>query len=332
MIRHATILFVLLHAFHAAAEPKYVPPAADQVTNYFATVLPCEVKRKLDDGLSWLAVECKDKFLEKRTLRELAILRNTIYSRYGWDGYRKPWLRTYFHAQPWFKPNPNFTYHLISEVDRQNAHLIASREQTLIAHELNRMQDDVYARHGKIWNDVPVWKLKIGKELRSCHNPEDPSRGDDDWRDCRYRSVSWYTPNPAYTDALLTSDDKIELGLLSRALGLPQGDYDESEETDQAKALDRLFTVEELRQLSIRDLRILRNTIYARHGRPFKSAILQSHFNGMKWYKRRSDYSDKLLTKNDNRNIALIKSVENEFGGSLTDEDWLIGPQGIDGA
>src|SRR6476620_5848460 len=88
-------------------------------------------------------------------------------------------------------------------------------------------------------------------------------------------------------------------------------------------SLDRVLKPEELRQLSLRDLRLLRNTIYARRGRPFKSSILREHFLGMDWYKVNADYTDKLLTANDQRNIALIKSVENEFGGPLSDEDWL---------
>jgi len=70
---------------------------------------------------------------------ELAILRNTVFARYGWDGYRKPWLRDYFHAQPWFKPNPKFTYKQLADVDRKNAHFIAVREQGLTSDELSRM-------------------------------------------------------------------------------------------------------------------------------------------------------------------------------------------------
>ena len=51
----------------------------------------------------------------------------------------------------------------------------------------------------------------------------------------------------------------------------------------------------------------------------------------MSWYKVDAAYTDKLLSANDVRNIALIKSVENEFGGPLSDEDWLTEPA-IDGA
>lgn len=60
-------------------------------------------------------------------------------------------------------------------------------------------------------------------------------------------------------------------------------------------------------------LRILRNAIYARHGRSFKSADLQSLFECYDWYKKNPAYSDNLLTKIDKRNIFLIESAEKKF-------------------
>ena len=89
--------------------------------------------------------------IEDRSDEELSILRNTIYARYGWDGYRKPWLRAYFHSQPWFKPNPKFTYKVLSDADRKNAHFIGTREQSLNTDDLTWMKADVSARHGKVW-------------------------------------------------------------------------------------------------------------------------------------------------------------------------------------
>ncbi|HZH76839.1 MAG TPA: YARHG domain-containing protein, partial [Archangium sp.] len=101
---------------------------------------------------------------------------------------------------------------------------------------------------------------------------------------------------------------------------------------DKASAsLDRVLSVAELRQLSLRDLRLLRNTIYARRGRPFKSKVLQAHFSAMSWYRKDEAYTDARLTANDKRNIDLIRAVENEFGGPLQDEDWLVDPA-TDGA
>ena len=328
-------------AERAFADPYVAPPAAS-VPGYFATVLPCKVVRPGDLGARepYATVKCSGGELDGKSLRELAILRNTIYARYGWDGFRKPWLHDHFHAQPWFKPNKDFSYKLVSDVDKKNAHLIAAREQSLSEVELFQMKLQVYARHGKVWNDLPKWTTKAGKEVRACKRPpgatSEDDGGDDDpaerSNDCKWRKLAWYKPDPSYTDALLTAEDKIELGLISRALGSfaldGSIDYDEK---GQGNGLDRLLPIGELRQLSMRDLRLLRNTIYARRGRTFKSQILRDHFAGMSWYKINAAYSDKLLSKTDTRNISIIKSVENEFGGPLSDEDWLTEPA-TDGA
>jgi len=181
----------------------------------------------------------KNRELEDKSLRELSLLRNTIFARYGWSGFRKPWVREHFQKQPWYKPDPRFT------------------------------------------------EDKLSPEAR------------------------------------------IELGLISRALG--QYASDEGSRDKASASLDRVLSVGELRQLSLRDLRLLRNTIYARRGRPFKSKVLQAHFSAMSWYRKDEAYTDARLTANDKRNIDLIRAVENEFGGPLQDEDWLVDPA-TDGA
>jgi len=254
----------------------YTPAPAAAVQGYTATELPC----KIDDARS--RVSCVGDLLENKTLRELSLLRNTIYARWGWDGFKKAWLRNYFHAQPWFHPNPKFSYRLLSDVDRKNAHYIGAREQSFTTAELERRRQAIVAH------------------------------------------------------STLSADDKIELGLLTRARGGFATDGDTTSDKQAAKAedqtsLDRLLSLAELRDLSQRDLRLLRNTIYARRGRAFKSPILRDHFLGMDWYKVDPAYSDKLLSKTDSRNIALIKSVENENGGPITDEGMLTEPA-TDGA
>lgn len=57
-------------------------------------------------------------------------------------------------------------------------------------------------------------------------------------------------------------------------------------------------------------LRILRNAVYARHGRTFASADLQTLFGRYVWYRPDPDYSDDLLTETDRANIALIQECE----------------------
>lgn len=246
----------------------FTPAPAKTVTGYSAEKLPCRV----EEG----RLSCTTPVFEGKSLRELSIQRNTVFARYGWDGYRKPWLRSYFQHQPWFKPNPAFRYKLLSDVDRYNVHVIATREQTFTSSELQRMKDAVSSSGGK-------------------------------------------------GEAPLSEDARIELGLLSRAMGGFALDNDKRARVEGS--LDQLLALNELRQLSLRDLRLLRNTVYARRGRPFKSKVLQQHFARQSWYRANDVYADALLTATDTRNIQLIRSVEDEFGGPLGDEDWLIDPQ-----
>lgn len=79
----------------------------------------------------------------------------------------------------------------------------------------------------------------------------------------------------------------------------------------EAKILaDRLLTVEDLEGFTREELRLLRNTIYARHGRVFQSPDLQWYFERRSWYAPRPTYTDSALTENDRANGKLILHVE----------------------
>lgn len=75
-------------------------------------------------------------------------------------------------------------------------------------------------------------------------------------------------------------------------------------------ALDRKLDLRQIQNVCPASLRVLRNAIYARHGRTFKSEDLQSLFNEYPWYEANPAYSDSLLNATDKHNIALIKQVE----------------------
>lgn len=337
----ASVLALTLLALPAVAQKKkgapadtYVPPPASQVAGYSETPLPCKVEEELVPP----RVSCENEALVGKSLRELAIQRNTIFARYGWGGFRKPWLREHFQQQPWFKPDPKFSYKRLTKADKQNVHFIAVREQSFTERELFRMRAAVYARAGKVFGDRYEWELANGQTVRSCEEPTQPlteegctgsyCAGSHSW-DCEFHKEPWYKPDPKFTDGKLSPEDRIELGLISRALG--QYATDEAGLDKATSSLDRVFSLSELRQLSLRDLRLLRNTLYARRGRPFKSKVLQAHFSAMSWYRKDAAYSDARLTADDKRNIDLIRAVEDEFGGPLQDEDWLVDPA-TDGA
>ena len=74
--------------------------------------------------------------------------------------------------------------------------------------------------------------------------------------------------------------------------------------------LDSKLTAEDLQDLDKAQLRLMRNAVYARHGRTFKSVDLQSLWNCYTWYKVNPNYSDELLTDIDKYNIKLIQQYE----------------------
>ena len=143
------------------------------------------------------------------------------------------------------------------------------------------------------------------------------SNGPQTSRDCQYAAV--YKADPKSTLATLPAEARTELGLIQRAMGFFALDGDDH--LADPTALDKLLKVDDLRQLSGRDLRILRNTLYARRGRPFKPPVLRDYFADKDWYHADPGYTDARLTKNDQRNIELIKSVEEELGGPITDDE-----------
>lgn len=90
--------------------------------------------------------------------------------------------------------------------------------------------------------------------------------------------------------------------------------------------LDRQLTLAQLDDFSRRDLRLLRNLVYARKGRVFDSGFLALYFARFSWYAPDSSYSDARLGTIDRRNIKLIRSLEDELGGPLGegDDDWFF--------
>ena len=76
--------------------------------------------------------------------------------------------------------------------------------------------------------------------------------------------------------------------------------------------LDSKLTEDDLKDLDKTQLRLMRNAVYARHGRTFKSVDLQSLWECYTWYKKNPAYTDDLLTETDRHNIELIKRFESQ--------------------
>lgn len=74
----------------------------------------------------------------------------------------------------------------------------------------------------------------------------------------------------------------------------------------------RLLTREELKNCSKEELGFIRNEILARHGYPFKTEKYKRHFEATSWYQRDADYSYDRLSEVEQKNVSLIKKLEDE--------------------
>ncbi|HEV8215313.1 MAG TPA: YARHG domain-containing protein, partial [Gemmatimonadaceae bacterium] len=65
-----------------------------------------------------------------------------------------------------------------------------------------------------------------------------------------------------------------------------------------------------LRGVSLYDLRILRNELYARHGRRFETPWLRDYFKDEPWYTPRASFTIAELSEIEKDNIKVIQAVE----------------------
>lgn len=94
-----------------------------------------------------------------------------------------------------------------------------------------------------------------------------------------------------------------------------QGDYVISDSDT------RIISGSELVNLTPWQLKVARNEIYARHGRPFVHKDLQCYFATKSWYHGNPNYSDSLLTTIDNKNVATILAYEESINSPLLQKD-----------
>lgn len=222
----------------------------------------------------YVARALTDADLQGKALRELSLMRNTIFARAG-NPFRKAWLDRFFRQYPWYRPGKTWDPKKISALDWQNAKTIATFESNLTTAELKRRVAAVQAK------------------------------------------IDAKTATPA---------DQIEMRLLSARLGKWQASApppSDRSPLEDPRLLDKQLTLKQLDNMSRRDLRLLRNLIYARHGYRFKSELLRGYFSDFEWYRPDPKFTSKRLTRIDWRNIKLVKSLEKTLGGPMTDHEHM---------
>jgi hypothetical protein len=62
------------------------------------------------------------------------------------------------------------------------------------------------------------------------------------------------------------------------------------------------------------ELTLMRNEIFARHGRPFQDAVLRDYFQSRPWYSASPNYNDGLLSPTERSNAAFLLDYQHRTG------------------
>jgi YARHG domain len=257
----------------------------------------------------------KQAQVQKLSPEDLKLLRGIVFGRHG-RVFKDNDIKVFLEEQPWYKPNPDFKNSMLNEIERRNLDVIRIAEAA--KHETIQPGDMRY------WRDRQIPARKLGKhsgaewkvllaEIEAIHG----KRFDDEpWLQQYFDERYWYSPSDKYNAKKLTAIERKNLEILSgaqkrqRKVALLPGDMQFFE--------NKAITEQMLHGLSLHELRLLRNEVYARHGRMFRADWLQQYFFFQPWYMPDENFKDEELSGNDKLNVETIVKYENKIHQELS--------------
>ena len=266
-------------------------------------------------GLDFSKTSLKQAQVQRLSMEDLKLLRGIVFGRHG-RVFKDGEIKSYLEEQSWYKPNPDFKNSMLNDTERRNLDLIRIAEAA--KHETIQPGDMRY------WRDRQITPRKLGKhsgaewkvllaEVEAIHG----KRFDDEpWLQQYFEERYWYFPTDKYDAKNLSAIERKNLEILSgaqkkqRKVALLPGDMEFFE--------NKAITDQMLQGLSLHELRLLRNEIYARHGRMFRAEWLQQYFFFQPWYTPDENFKDEELSGNDKLNVETIVKYENRIHQDLS--------------
>jgi hypothetical protein len=205
---------------------------------------------------------------------------------------------------------------MLNDIERRNLDLIRDEEA--------RQHESIQPGDLRFWRTRIITPKKWGKhsgsewtvlaaEIEAIHG----KRFDETpWLQAYFDERYWYKAADHYDPKALTDIERKNLLAVvgaqksQRRVALLPGDMEFFE--------DRAISEQMLRGLSLHELRLLRNEIYARHGRLFQAGWLQQYFEGQPWYQYDEKFKDEELSGANKQNVELIVSYENRIHRELS--------------
>jgi hypothetical protein len=256
----------------------------------------------------------KQAQVQSLALEDLKLLRGLVFGRHG-RVFKDYEIKTYLEAQSWYKPNPNFNNSQLNDIERRNLDLIriaeASKHETIQPGDMRYWRDRAITTKKLGTHSGAEWKVLIA-EVEAIHG----KRFDDEpWLQQYFEERYWYSANTNYDAKKLTAIERKNIEVLGaaqkkqRRVALLPGDM----ELFENKAISQAM----LKGLSLHELRLLRNEVYARHGRIFKALWLQQYFETQPWYTPDENFKDDSLSGNDKLNVETIVLMEKQIHEDL---------------
>lgn len=251
--------------------------------------------------------------LARANLYDLKMMRGIVFGRHG-RIFKDAEIQLYLQEQPWYKPNAAFHNSMLNNTERRNLDVIRIAEAG--KHPTVQPGDMRY------WQTRPLTVRKLGTHsgaewlvLRSEVEAIHGKRFSEPWLQKYFEERYWYKASDNYDPKRLSDIELKNLQTIafaqkkSRNVALAPGDMELFE--------DKPITAQMLRGLSLHELRLLRNEIYARHGRTFKSQWLMQYFFSQPWYSPSDAFQDEQLSGHDKQNVETIVAYENKIHDEL---------------
>jgi YARHG domain len=248
-------------------------------------------------------------------LDDLKLVRGIVFGKHG-RVFKDPDIKRFLESRTWFKADPNFQNSVLNDTERKNLDVIriaeAQKHETVQPGDMRLYVDRALTRKKLGPHTSAEWTV-LSAEIEAIHG----KRFDDTvWLQQYFDERYWYHAAAKYDPKGLSVIERKNLDLIGaiqrqqRRVAISPGDMELFE--------NKLISEQLLRGVSLHELRLLRNEIYARHGRIFKTMWIQQYFSGQPWYDPKEDFKDEDISGRDKTNIETIVAYENKLHDSIS--------------
>ena len=246
---------------------------------------------------------------------DLKLVRGIVFGKHG-RVFKDPDIRRFLESRTWYKADSSFQNSSLNDTERANLDVIriaeAKSHESVEPGDMRLYQTKALTRKKLGTHTNAEWTV-LASEIEAIHG----KRFDDTpWLQQYFDERYWYRAADKYDPKGLSDIERKNLQLIDtirkqqRRVALAPGDMELFE--------NKLVTEAMLRGLSLHELRLLRNEIYARRGRIFKTLWIQQYFGGQMWYDPKEDFKDEDVTGTDKTNIETIVALETKLHNSIS--------------